>query len=166
MLVFNMKEIYIKSIRKLRQNKEEIESKLKVKITIKGTNVFIKGHPPDEYFAERVILALDFPFLPEDAFLLMKEDYLFEVISIKANTKRTDFEVIKGRIIGIKRKTLKVLETLTNSIFAVKGNNVAIIAPANEMQKAHQAIISLIHGSKQGNVYAHLEKARKAQTGE
>jgi len=157
-----MKEIYIKSARKVIQNKEKLERELGVKIVVKGTTTIISGKKTvDEYFAERVLLALDFPFEVEDALFLKSEDYMFEVLKIKDFTRRKDMEVIKGRLIGKKGRTLHVLESLSDSYIAVKNNSVAIIAPVDTFEIARQAVISLIQGSKQGNVYSYLEKKGK-----
>jgi len=155
-----MKTIYIRSGRKIAQNKEELEKKLKVKLEVKGSSTTIEGKSEiDEYFAERVLKALDFPFTIDEALLLLKEDYLFEVINIKAHTKRKDLATIKGRIIGTEGKTLRVLQDLSESYIVVKDNNVAIIADSNNFENARQSVFSIIRGSKQANVYAYLEKA-------
>ncbi|MEM3113433.1 MAG: KH domain-containing protein [Candidatus Pacearchaeota archaeon] len=156
-----MKTLQVTSVRKILQHKKELEEKLKVKIIIKGTHIIISGSEIDEHFAERVFSALDFPFLVEDALLLASEDYLIEVLDIKDYTKRKDLNVVKGRIIGTKGKTLRVLSEISNSEIVVKDNNVAIIGRAEDIHTAEQAVISLIQGSKQGNVYAFLEKANR-----
>ena len=156
-----MKILYIKSARKILQNKKELERKLKVKILVKGTSTTISGKEADEYFAERVLKALDFPFLVEDALLLLNEEYMFEVLNIKFFTKRHDLAVVRGRIIGKKGKTLGVLQNLSNCIVVVKDNNVAIIGRAEEFPVVQQAVISLIQGAKQGNVYGYLERRGK-----
>ncbi|MEA3329212.1 MAG: hypothetical protein U9Q06_00530 [Nanoarchaeota archaeon] len=155
-----MKQIYIKSLRKLLQNKKDLEDKLNVKITVKGTSVSVDGEADDEYFAQRVIEAMDFPFLVEDCLLLKDDSFMFEVINIKEFTKRHDLDVIKGRLIGTKGKTLKVLEHLSDCEIAVKDNSVAIIGPAEFFGSARQAIISLIQGARQGHVYGNLERGR------
>ncbi|MEM3074580.1 MAG: KH domain-containing protein [Candidatus Pacearchaeota archaeon] len=152
------KILYVKSARKIIQNKRELEDKLKVVISVKGINTIIDSEKEiDEYFASRVIQAMDFPFLIDDALMLKSEDFSFKVINIKDYTRRHDMKVIKGRIIGTKGKTLRVLSDLTRCEFALKDNEVAIIGRVEDVQKAEQAIISLIRGSKQGNVYAYLE---------
>ena len=143
------------------QHKLELEDKLRVKISVKGTETTIKGKELDEYFATRVLEALDYKFFIEDALLLKTEAYLFEVLDIKSYTMRTDISVIKGRIIGRGGKTLKVLSDLTGCALAMKGNSIAIIGKAEEIEHASEAIITLIKGRKQGNVYAHLERSNK-----
>lgn len=154
-----MKTFYIKSKRKVLQSKKELEGALNVRISV-GDGVSVSGKEEDEYFAERVLLALDFPFLVEDALVLKNDDYAFEIINIKDYTRRRDLGVVKGRIIGKKGNTLRILEELGDSFIAVKENFVAIIAPAENIDSVRQGIISLIHGAKQGNVYGYLEKSR------
>ena len=156
-----MKTLYIKSARKVIQHRKELEDRLRVKITVRGTNISISGKEINEYFASRVLEAMDYPFLVEDALLLKDEDYLFEVIDIKDHTYRSDLGVIKGRIIGRSGKTLKVLGDLTGCEVVVKDNHVAIIGKAENIKHAQQAIISLIKGSKQGNVYRTLERTNR-----
>ena len=95
-----MKELIIHSVRKLIQNIDILKEKLKVNILVKGTKIEISGNEVDEYFAERVLIALDYPFEIDQAILLLNEDILFNVINIKAHTRRHDYNVIKGRIIG------------------------------------------------------------------
>ncbi|MFA5020007.1 MAG: hypothetical protein WC533_02820 [Candidatus Pacearchaeota archaeon] len=158
-----MKSLSIKSVRKIAQNKHELEEKLNVNISIMGGVVELSGNADDEHFAVKVIQALDFQFLIEDALLLLREDYMLCILNIKDYTNRNDLNVIRSRLIGTKGKTLKVLESLCDCFFAVKENKVAIIGPCGKMQEAEQAIISLIQGAKQANVYTRLEKLRKAE---
>lgn len=153
-----MKHLIIKSARKLIQNKKELEDKLGVKIIVKGVNVTVSGREVDEYFASRVLEAVDYPFLIEDALLLKNDDFMFEIIPIKEYTRRSDLSTIKARLIGKKGKTKRVLENLSESEIAIKGNNVAVIGPVEHFAEARQAIISLIQGSKQGSVYSKLER--------
>ena len=146
------------------QNQKELEDKLGVKILIRGTQVEISGKEEiDEYFASRVLEALDYRFLVDDALFLKDEKYDFKVLHIKDHTNRSDLDVVKGRIIGLKGKTLKVLSDLTGCELAVRDNEVAIIGPVERVHEAEEAVIALIKGSKQGNVYAHLEKLNRGK---
>lgn len=159
-----MKSLFMSKIRKVLQNKAELEMKLKVKIDVNGRRVSVKsvaGKEVDEYFAVKVLEALDYPFLIDDVLLLAKEEYLMEVLDIKNFTKRKNLEVIKARIIGRGGKTLDVLYNLTDCVVVVQDNDVAILGKAEDVHDATQAVISLIQGSKQGNVYSRLEKRNK-----
>jgi ribosomal RNA assembly protein len=157
-----MRRLYIKSARKIMQNKAELEKKLKVTISVSGSNTTISGEETDEFFAERVLLALDFPFSIDEATLLLNEDYVFEILNIKDYTHRHDMEVIRGRIIGKDGKALRVIEQLSNALITVKDNKVALIARSDSIQTAVQAVLSIIRGSKHGNVYSYLEKSHKS----
>lgn len=137
---------------------KELEKKLEVKISRKGREITIEGSPEKEYFAEKVIQAIDFGFELNDALMLTDEEYLFEVINIKDHTKKDDLERVRGRIIGTQRKTLDTLTSLTDCEFQLKDNKVAIIGPFERVESAQEAIINLIKGTKQANVYARLEK--------
>jgi KH domain-containing protein len=143
---------------KIIKNKAKLERLLKVKITIKGDEITVEGKPEDEYIAEKVISALSFGFPLPAALLIKEEDFLFEILDIKDYTRRKDMEAIRARIIGTGGKTLKTLSTLTECYFELKDNSVGIIGSAELIKNAQDAIIFIIQGSKQANVYAFLEK--------
>jgi ribosomal RNA assembly protein len=153
-----METIYCEKIPRIIKNRKKLEEKLRVKIKNRGKEVSIEGKPEDEYDAEKVIDALDFGFPFSTAMLIKDEDNLFEVIHIKDHTKRKDLERIRARIIGKKGKTLSTLQQLTKCNFELKDNCVGIIGDPEYIKNAQEAIISLIKGTKQANVYAHLEK--------
>ena len=112
----------------------------------------------DEYLAEKVIDAIDFGFPFSDVLALKDEDFSFGIMNIKDYTKRKDFEVIRARIIGKGGKTLKTLSQLTNCNFELKNNSIGIIGSAENIKNAEQAVISIVKGAKQSNVYSYLEK--------
>ena len=90
--------------------------------------------------------------------LIKEEDFLFEILDIKDYTHRKDLETIRARIIGKGGKTLKTLNTLTECYFELKGNSVGIIGSPELIKNGQDAVIFLIQGSKQANVYSFLEK--------
>ncbi len=145
-------------VSKVAKNKKRLESILNVKITIRGKEITINGAPEDEYTAEKVIDAINFGFPISVALLIKEEEFLFEILDIKKYTHRKDFETIRARIIGEKGKTLKTLNTLTECFFELKDNNVGIIGSPELIKNASDAVIFLIQGSKQANVYSFLEK--------
>lgn len=154
-----MKTLTIDKIARIIKAKKKLESELNIKITNKGKEVSFEGTPEDEYIAEKVLDALNLGFPLSTALLLkQEEDYMFEIIHIKDHTKRHDLERIRARIIGSKGRTLATLAQLTKCHFEIKDNEVGIIGDAEHMQNAQEAIISLIRGAKQANVYAGLEK--------
>ena len=53
---------------------------------------------------------------------------------------------------------MKTLCELTKCHFELKDNQIGIIGPTECIENAQNAMISIIKGSKQSNVYAYLEK--------
>ena len=153
-----MKTIICEKLPRIIKNKKKLEKELKIKISNRGKEVTIKGKPEEEYIAEKVIDALNFGFPFSTAMLIKKEDSLFEILNIKDYTKRKDLERIRARIIGKGGKTLKTLCDLTKCNFEQKENHTGIIGHAECIENAQNAIISIIKGSKQSNVYKGLEK--------
>lgn len=153
-----MKTLYPKEIVIIKKNKNFLEKNLEIKIQIKDKELIIESNPFNEYIAEKVIDAINFGFSLEIAMLIKKEDFLFEVINIKEYTRRKNLQQIRARIIGTKGKTLKVLHELTKCFLELKNNEVGIIGSPESIQNAQEAIISLIRGAKQRNVYSFLEK--------
>lgn len=153
-----MKIILSEKIARIIKSKKKLEEELNVKITNRGKEVFIKGNPTDEYIAEKVIDALNFGFPFSSAILIKEEDFIFEIINIKDHTKRKDLERIRARIIGTKGKTLQTLHQLTKCYFELKDNYIGIIGPAEYLENGQEAVISIIKGAKQSNVYSFLEK--------
>lgn len=155
-----MKTLIYEKAPRIIKNRKKLEKELNIKITNRGKEITIEGKPKDEFVAEKVLEALEFGF-PFSASMRLKDlDYSFEVINIKDQTKRKDLKSIRSRIIGKEGRTLKTLSALTKCFFELKDNSVAIIGHSEQIKNAHDAIISLIQGSKQANVYSRLEKKK------
>lgn len=152
-----MRKLFTDKTPRIIKTKWELEKVLNVKILVREGEIEISGEPVDEFIAEKVVDAASLGFEIKIALLLKEEEFILEKINIKEHTKRRDLEVIRARIIGTKRKTLTTLEELTHCFFQVKDNTIGIIGPADWIENAQKAIISLIKGSKQANVYAFLE---------
>ena len=155
-----MRTFFIDKIPRIIKSKKQLEKKLKVKIINKGKQIYVSGKAEDEYVAEKVLDALDFGFALKIAMLIKDEDFELEIIPIKNYTKKTDLRRIRARIIGEGGKTLKTFTELTNCFFEIKYNYVSILGHPEEIEKAYEAIIQLISGSKHANVYKYLEQHR------
>jgi ribosomal RNA assembly protein len=152
-----MRTIHSEKLPRILKSKRRLETLLNVKITNQGQEVSIDGKPEDEYTAEKVIEAINFGFPFSDALLIKEEDAMFEVINIKSHTRRNDLQRVRARIIGTQGKTLKTLCTLSQCHFELKDNEVGIIGSPEHIKNAQEAIISIIKGSKQANIYKFLE---------
>ncbi|MCK9595696.1 KH domain-containing protein [Candidatus Pacearchaeota archaeon] len=153
-----MRTIFSEKASKILRNKKDIEDTIEVKMSIRGKDITLDGTPENEYLAEKVIDAISFGFPISVALLIKQEDFLFEIINIKDYTPRKDFETIRARIIGRGGKTLKTLSDLTECNFEINDNDVGIIGSPELIENAQKAVISIIQGSKQSNVYSFLEK--------
>tara|TARA_Y100000310_G_C20615152_1_gene780232 strand:+ start:573 stop:1070 length:498 start_codon:yes stop_codon:yes gene_type:complete len=153
-----MEKIISEKIQKIIANKKKLEENLGVKITSRGREISIDGPAKEEYYAEKVIDALNFGFSFDTAILIKKEDFVFEILNIKDHTQRKDLERIRARIIGKGGKTLKVLHDLTECSFELNENKVGIIGHPESIKNAEESVISIIKGAKHSNVYSHLEK--------
>jgi len=158
-----MEKIYSESPNKITLNKEKIEEKLNVKIKIQGKQIEIEGSPVEEYEARSVIEALDFGFKLKDALKLADESIIFRKLPIKQFTTRKDIEEVRGRIIGTEGKTKHTIEEVSGCAVAIHDNYVGIIGSAEAIEEATTAVISLIKGSKQANVYRFLERMNAAK---
>jgi len=146
--------------------KKEIEDRTGTHLEIDSEegDVFITGDDGLKIFdAREVVHAIGRGFNPQTAFLLLKGDYVFEIINIKdyAATKKAE-QRLKGRVIGTEGKTRNVIETLTESYISVYGKTVSIIGQPEAASNAKQAITQLLKGAQHNTVYSWLEKKRKS----
>ena len=115
----------------------------------------------DPFSAVRVIEAIGRGFSPQKARRLLEEGTALEVIDLRDYGHSTNsLERIRGRVIGLKGKSRRVIEELTACHLSVYGRTVAIIGEAGEVQLASQAVRSLATGSQHKTVYNTLQKAR------
>jgi ribosomal RNA assembly protein len=146
--------------------KKEIEEETKTKLNIdsKEGDVFVSGENAlGLYIAREVIKAIGRGFNPEIALLLLKQDYILEVISLNDYTGKSKENLLrlKGRVIGKEGKARRVIEDLTNCYICVYGKTISIIGLAEKVSIAKQAIESLLRGNTHANVYKFLEKKRR-----
>lgn len=153
-----MKTILSEKLPRILKNKKRLEKELNIQISNRGKEVTISGTPESEFIATKVIDALNFGFPFLTSLSIEREDLEFEILNIKDHTSRKDLSRVRARIIGKGGKTLKTLSNLSNCSFEIKDNFVGIIGSPTNLKNAQESLISIIKGTKQSNVYAHLEK--------
>lgn len=147
--------------------KKHLEEELGVKlgvdskeglVTVKSENAE-KGDP---FGATRVVEAIGRGFSPQRALRLINEGSVLEIIDLRDYAGRSvnSLERIRGRIIGLKGKSRRVIEELTGCHLSVYGRTVAIIGDAADAQLASEAVRSLATGSQHKTVFNTLQKAR------
>jgi len=119
----------------------------------------------DPLTAVRVIEAIARGFSPQRARRLLDEGMVFEVIDLRdyAGKSTNSLDRIRGRVIGLKGKSRRVIEELTRCYVSVYGRTVSIIGDATEVQLAADAVRTLAGGSQHRTVYNTLQKARTKQ---
>ncbi len=154
-----METIIFDSVRELKKDKDMLERKLKVNITITGRKVVFDGTALDEYEASSVLEAINFGFSAGTALLLKDPDIVFKKVNIKKFTRRKNLRDVRARVIGTYGQTKNTLEDITGCHLIVKDdrNSVGVIGFADAVDRAVTALANLIRGSKQANVYKYLE---------
>lgn len=148
-------------VREIVQKKDFIEQKLRVKISVLGKKVSYSGSPLDEYEAGIVLEAIEFGFSVKQAILLLDEDYQFRRVHIKDYTRRKNLNEIRARLIGTKGKTKRVVQSVSGCFVVIRDNDVGLIGDVEFIDAAETAVINLIKGSKQSNVYHYLEQMNR-----
>src|SRR3989344_1014040 len=148
--------------------KKEIESATKTSLNVdsKEGDVFIKGEDGlGMYTAREVVQAIGRGFNPNTAMLLLKNDYVFDTLSMNDFIGKSKDTMIrlKGRVIGKEGKCRTTIEELTECYVSVYGKTIGIIGAADHVPMARQAIESLLRRSPHANVYKWLEKKRREQ---
>ncbi len=153
-----MRTLHVEQMNKIKKAVPVIENKVKVNISFRKGSVGIKGNELNEFLVEQIIRAVDFGFHVDDALLLTNEDFVLEFISIKENTRRKNLTDVRSRVIGTDGKAKRTIEKLTGCVIVVNENTVGVIVDSVHLDSVVQALESLIHGAKHGNVFAYLEK--------
>lgn len=147
--------------------KKSLEEDLGIKLNIdsKEGTVNVKADSitkSDPFTAIRVIEAIGRGFSPQRAKRLLEDGVAYEVIDLREYSGKStnSLDRIRGRVIGLKGKSRRVIEELTQCYVSVYGRTVAIIGEATEAQLAADAVRSLASGSQHRTVYNTLQKAR------
>jgi len=151
--------------------KERIEKQLGIEMSIDSETGDVtltlapNAEDPSALFrTKEVVTAIGRGFAPDRAFrLIQDEDALLEVIDLREIFGRaeSDIQRLKGRIIGQEGKTRRIIEELTDADVSVYGHTVSIIADADEMDIAKEAIRMLLQGRQHSSVYRFLHRKRR-----
>jgi ribosomal RNA assembly protein len=147
------------------ETKEELEILCETKINIDSKEGDVELVGPDSiklYALREVIKAIGRGFNPEIARLLLRQDYVLEVLPLMDYLKnKNHMERVKGRIIGAAGKSRETIEQLTDTFICVYGKTISIVGLPENIVLSKKAVESLIQGSPHSNVYRWLEKARR-----
>ncbi|BAB65506.1 KH domain-containing protein [Sulfurisphaera tokodaii] len=109
-----------------------------------------------------VIKAIGVGFDVDEAMKLMRDDYVLDIIDLKDSTNGPeDMKRIKGRIIGEKGKTKKIIQEYTGVNIIITDHYVGILGTIEQADIAKRAIEMLIKGKEHSTVYKYLDKAER-----
>jgi ribosomal RNA assembly protein len=146
--------------------KKDIEESTKTKLDIdsKEGDIFVSGEDAlGLYTAREIIKAIGRGFNPEIAKLLLKSDYILEVVDVSEYVGKSKEAMLrlKGRVIGKEGKSRRLIEELAECSISVFGKTISIIGLPESAANARQAVESLLRGSTHANVYKWLERRRR-----
>ncbi len=148
------------------KDKHDLEDWSGSKIDVDSTegDVVITGKDALKLFELReIIQAIARGFSPETASLLLKPDYMLEIINLKdyGLDKPNKLARVKARVIGTGGKARRVVEELTGTEVCVYGKTIGIIGECSGVTSAKRAIEFLIKGSMHSTVFKWLEDRRR-----
>ena len=150
--------------------KKELESKTHTTISIDSKEGLVKVEGAEENAipllrAVEIINAVNVGFSPERAFEMIEdEDLLLDIIDLsRAADNPKQLDRLRGRIIGKDGRAREQIENMTDVDLSVFGHTVALIGYPEQMKVARAAIDMLIEGVPHENVFAFLDKKKKAK---
>ncbi len=146
--------------------KKELEdySHASINVDSKEGDVTITGKDPLRLYSLReVVRAIARGFNPDKAKLLLKPDYMLEIISLKdyGLVKPSHARRVKARIIGTRGKARRALEDLTGTALSVYGKTISILGYCDDVANAKKAVEMLVQGSMHATVYKWLEDYKR-----
>jgi ribosomal RNA assembly protein len=140
----------------------ERKTNTKIRISRDGEVAISSDENINIFNAHPIILAIGRGFNPDIALMLLDENYILELISLKDFTKNEkDLIRIRARIIGREGKAWKMIATLSDAFISVYGKTVAVISKIEDAGLAKRAGEKLLKGAPHGNVYKYIEMEKK-----
>lgn len=150
------------------KDKKELEGYSSAEIDVDSAegDVTISGRDAIKLYAlKEVVKAIARGFNPDTARLLLRPDYMLEVINLKdyGIDNKNKFKRVKARIIGTQGKARRTIEELTGTLLSIYGKTISILGECTEVSNAKRAIELLVKGSMHATVYKWLEAQRRKQ---
>lgn len=151
------------------ETKKHIEDATSTKITIDSTDgtVLVESTPETEdplavWRARDIMLAIGRGFSPKRAFQLFDEDMILEIIFVDelASTPKA-LKRIRGRLIGERGKTRRIIEEFTGTSLSIYGHSASIIGTIERVKAAKDAVQMLLKGMPHKSVYSFLDRKRR-----
>lgn len=155
----------LEDVKKIISKLEELtDTKIEYNETTKAFNVIPKGQNSYEAFkALSVIRAIGLGFPEDIALRLLSDEYTIDVIDLKnyVGSDPNKLRRIKGRIIGEKGKSKKIIQEYTGVYISIYEHYIGILGVYDQVKIARNAIELLIDGKEHSTMYKFLEKAER-----
>ncbi len=150
------------------ETKRKIQKLTKTTISVSSEDGDVKVESEDNYnvfITINIVKAIGRGFNPDIALKLVKEDYVFELISVQdyAGKSKKQEERIKSRAIGTEGKARNTLEKMTNTNISIYGKSIGIIGNMEDVHLAKRALEKLLQGSPHNNVYRWIDREKERQ---
>ena len=147
-------------------SKRELEGHCRAKIAVdsKEGDIVLTGRDAIKLYELReVIKAIGRGFSPEHAMLLLRADYMLDLINLRdyGADNKNKLMRIRSRVIGTGGKARRTIETLTDTNLSVYGKTIGILGEVDKVGNAKRAIEMIISGSMHSTVYKWLEGQRR-----
>jgi ribosomal RNA assembly protein len=139
--------------------KKELEKRTCTKLTITD-DVEIEGEAVDVLLASSIVKAIARGFSPENAFLLMNEEYELNIITMEGHSDKL-VKRLMGRVIGREGRTRKKIEDSCGARISIYGKTVAIISKLEQSEAAMKCIEALLVGKMHGYAYRIMNDLKK-----
>ncbi|WP_309492058.1 KH domain-containing protein [Candidatus Hecatella orcuttiae] len=150
--------------------KERIEKACNVDLIVNGETGEVEisckdtsGDPSSILKAQSIVSAIGRGFSPKKSFRLMDEEVMLDILNLRdiIGRSKADMARIKGRLIGKKGKTRKIIEETSGADVSIYGHTVALLGRLEELEAAREAVRMLIAGSQHATVYRFLGRKRQ-----
>ncbi len=148
--------------------KLRLESEAKIELDIDSEEGHVEVIATDEtedptivWAVRDCVKAIGRGFSPQRALALLDPDIFLEVIPLDGPPKW--IQRMRGRLIGERGKTRRIIEQNTDAQLSVFGQTVSIIGTLEELRVAKDAIEMLLRGDRHSSVYRYLQNLRFQQ---
>ncbi|RLG15726.1 MAG: RNA-processing protein [Candidatus Nanohalarchaeota archaeon] len=144
------------------ETKKRLEKELKCRITVSefGEVDYSSKDSIYQMKLKSIIKAIGRGFTCDEALVLLDDDYVFRMVSLKEYALKSEKKLIrvKSRLIGTDGKSRKIIEQLTDTTVVVFGKTVSVIGKYDDVGTASEAIFMLIEGATHRKVRILLER--------
>ena len=147
-----------KWLENLTQCKLRIDSKSGEITLIEGKN------SKNFYNALNIIRAVGRGFSPENAIVLLDDDYLLDILDLQDFLGKKQIDVKKARVIGTKGTVREELAKKTGCELAIFGKTISMIGKPDNIEVLRKGIEMILEGANHKSVYDFLQRKSLEQT--